>query len=170
MKNKKGPGLIIMLAFVMVAIGLVVGYGLGSNASPDTTTASLKSEDGLSIMSITENGEWRVLDTTYGKLRYPFAFSDIIEVEAFNEGALSELRFYAKIEGKKMLNYTIHFNDNEGIACGTLKLKDEIPVSVVFEDAPEGLKEDWLSTFYAVQETFNDVLKSMEENKKFSSD
>ncbi len=132
-----------------------------------TVVTNQPSKAALSIMSITEDGDWIVVETTYGVLRYPFAFSDVIEVEAFNEGETSQLRFYTKIEGQKIKNYTIHYNDNEGTAFGTLKKEKKIPLSVVFEEPPAELQEDWKTTFYAVQETFNDVLKSMEENEKF---
>jgi hypothetical protein len=35
---------------------------------------------------------------------------------------------------------------------------------------PEGINEDWEATFYAVQETFNDVLYSMGEYNSFTAE
>ncbi len=171
MKKKKDLGIIILLSFVMLALGIIIGYSLGSGneSAPAAGIGQITAKENLSIMSLTEEGEWMALETTYGVFRYPFAFSDVIEVEAFNEGGASQLRFYTKIEGRKIKNYTVHYNDNEGTACGILKMKEEIPVSVVFESYPESLPGDWLSTFNAVQETFNDILKSMMEDKNFSA-
>ncbi len=168
MKRRKIITLII--AVIMTVAGIAFGFALGRGSVPDDVSFSSQNEEGrLSIISTTESGDWVTVKTSFISLRYPFAFSDIIAVEAYNEGLASQLRFYANIDGKKTLNYVIYFNSNEGIPCGTLKLQGEIPVSVEFEKAPKKLSEDWLNTFYAVQETFNDVLKSMENNKSFVS-
>ncbi len=168
-KKKQSTVITVLLACILVVTGIIAGFALGRSTAPNDVIINSQTEDaGLSILSISENGEWITVKTSYITLRYPFAFSDIIEVEAFNEGTVSQLRFYSKMDGKRILNYIVHFNDNEGLPCGTLKLKQEIPVSVEFKEAPKKLSKDWLSTFYAVQETFNDVLKSMEENIKFS--
>ena len=227
MKKKKELVAVVLIAFVMIVIGILIGYSLAGksdnssvttsadisqlestsdssqteatadssqvqntadsseteqasdnsetaptvdNSQSETTVSSAQSsKDGLSIMSLTEDGDWIVVETSYGVVRYPFAFSDVIEVEAFNEGETSQLRFYTKIEGEKIKNYTIHYNaDDIGTAFGTLKQKNEIPLSVVFEEFPEDCSEEWMSTFYAVQETFNDILKSMQEDKNFT--
>lgn len=159
-----------LIAVIMAFAGIAVGFALGRGSVSDDVSISSGNEEGrLSIETTTQNGDWITVKTSFINFRYPFAFSDIIEVETYNEGLSSQLRFYANIDGKKLLNYVIYFNSNEGISCGTLKLQGEIPVSVEFEKAPKKLSEDWLNTFYAVQETFNDVLKSMEENKAFIS-
>lgn len=165
---KRRKILTLLTAIVMVVLGVAVGFVVGRDSVPDDVIVSSQTaDDGLSIMSTTESGEWVTVKTSYMTIRYPFAFSDIIEVEAYNEEFASQLRFYVYISGKKTLNYVIHFNSDEGLPCGTLKLQNDIPVSVEFKKASDRLSEDWLSTFYAVQETFNDVLKSMEENEKF---
>ena len=162
----------VLIACALVITGIIAGFALGSSSvkydNPDDAQTNLSSEkEELSIMSVTEDGDWVTVKTSYITLRYPFAFSDIIEVEAFNENSASQLRFYSEMDGKKILNYVIHFNDNEGTPCGTLDLKKEIPVSAEFKAPPKKLSKDWYSTFYAVQETFNDVLKSMSEDKAF---
>ena len=72
-----------------------------------------------------------------------------------------------KIEDKIIDAYTIYFNEPKGVPCGILKMSEEIPVTVEFENAPKKLDDDWLITFNAVQETFNDVLLSMSENNDF---
>lgn len=153
-----------LLAFVLVVIAAIVGFGIGHSTVQDDITTNPQTEEGLSILSVTESGEWVNVKTSFITFRYPFAFSDIIELEAFNEGSSSQLRIYSKLDGQRILNYIVHFNDNEGLLCGTLKLKEVIPVSVEFKEVPKKLPAEWVSTFSAVQETFNDVLKSMEEN------
>lgn len=169
MKRRKIITLII--AIIMTVAGIAVGFALGRGSVPDDVSFSSQNEEGrLSIISTTESGDWVTVKTSFISLRYPFAFSDIIAVEAYNEGLASQLRFYSNLDGKKTLNYVIYFNSNEGIPCGTLKLQGEIPISVEFEKAPKKLSEDWLNTFYAVQETFNDVIKSMEENGMIPAD
>lgn len=167
---KKRKMITVLLAGALVIIAVIAGIGIGSSMDKDDEITVPQTEGGLSIQSVTESGDWVTVKTSLITFRYPFAFSDIIEVEPFNSGVVSELRFYSKIDGKRILNYSILFNGSKGVPCGTLKNKEETPVSVEFEEAPKKLSDDWLNTFYAVQETFNDVLKSMEESKNFSVD
>ncbi len=174
-KKKLKIAVTALLAIVMVVAGVAAGYGLGRSSVYEATdvsadTQNVQSENnGLSIMSLKEDGEWIVLNTSFLTLRYPFAFSDIIEAEAYNDESGSQLRFYSVLDEKKVLNFIIHFNSNEGVLCGTLKLEQDIPVTVEFEEFPKKLSDDWQSTFYAVQETFNDVLDSMKDNDNFSA-
>ncbi len=164
-----------LVACVMTLTGIAVGFSMGRSAEPEAPYTSIgfqnendqNENNGLSVMSVTESGEWMIVKTSYITLRYPFAFSDIIDVEAYNDESVSQLRFYSNLDGKKILNYVIYFNSDEGIPCGTIKLNGEIPVSVELKDVPRKLSKDWASTYYAVQETFNDVLKSMKENSNF---
>ncbi len=168
----------IIVAVVCIAVGFLFGRVTGDDTVPDDATISNQpdesglnientTESDLSILSTTESDEWVTVETSFLTIRYPFAFSDVIEVDVYNDGLVSQLRFYANIDEKKILDYVIYFNSNEGMPCGTLKREKEIPVSVEFITAPDDLSEDWLNTFYAVQETFNDVLLSMEGNEKF---
>jgi len=66
--------------------------------------------------------------------------------------------------------FSINYNFDEGFRCGTLKLEDaeEIPVTVVFDEFPPDMAEEWQTAFFAAQETFNDVLFSMAENSNFT--
>ena len=173
----------IVVIFVSLAVifgGLIWIYFLKNartefpsdpNNSVESETVGDNNHVEYRIESTNEEGEWVVVKTTYGSFKYPFAFSDLIVIEAADLERSAQLRFFMKMDDNNVPIYTIHYNSGEGSLCGTLKLSDgaeSIPVTVVLADKPEDLSEDWRLTFYATQETFNDVLFSMAEDKNFS--
>lgn len=125
----------------------------------------------LQILSTTEDNSWVTVETTYGTFRYPFAFSDLITVKADSNDASASLQFTADVDGEMTVIYTIYYNEENGHPCGTLKLaedEDPVTVSVVFAELPADMPEASKPTFFATQETFNDVLTSMKEDSRFS--
>ena len=65
------------------------------------------------------------------------------------------------------LNQGINVKDE--LLVGHWTIGDTVyPVSAILY-APEGIRDDELLTFYAAQETFNDIMFSLEENKGFAS-
>ena len=124
----------------------------------------------LEIGESVEDGDAVVVSTTYGSVRYPFAFSDLIHFVAENDADHAMLEFTADIDDVEAPLYTIVFNGQEGILLGSMSIPDsEEPVPVYAElHAPEEeLEEGDLATFYAAQETFNDVVVSLGENEGF---
>jgi len=129
----------------------------------------------LEVVNSAEESAWVNVETTYGTFRYPAAFSDIVKVEGVTGEASAELKVLLVTDEGDLPVYTLYYNNEENstaIPCGKLKLDsetEEMLISVVFENAPEDLSADWQSTFYAVQETFNDVIFSMEEDSRFTA-
>lgn len=175
-KNKKFR--IIVLAFCVVLVLMTVACSSdeafedisGSAAASGVEDTGLPE---LKIISSTEGKEWVVVDTTYGTFRYSVAFADIMSVETVNQNNAAQLKFFAQIDGSNVLIYTIHYNANIGTPCGRLSLDDnhkDIPVFVEFEHISGSIHADWLSTYYAVEETFNDVIGSMSENSGFNAE
>lgn len=124
----------------------------------------------LKVISSTENDGSVDVETTYGKFSYPSAFADIMSVKAVSEEKTTALQFFSNIDGKEALIYTIYYNNDIGTPCGLYTFSEsgeEIVVSVVFENLPENISSDWISTFRATQETFNDVIESMDEDERF---
>ena len=154
-----------VLFVAAVAVLLVLFSGKDTNKPSPT----LEDTDKLIIMSIEEEGEWVILTSSYGKMRYPFAFSDVIKTEAVNYGEYSQLKFSADVSEKTVPIYTLNFNHDSGIPAGELILPvsgEKIGVSAEFFE-PEGLSEEEQSVFYAAAETFNDILDSFDENENF---
>lgn len=123
------------------------------------------------ILSTTEADGSVVIETTFGKSRYPAAFSDLITVKAQSGEASAGLQFFAQIDSKEIPVFTVHYGGNEGRPFGILSLSgdaDEITVAVAFADPPAGLSADGLTTFQAVQEVFNEINASMKEDSRFS--
>jgi len=125
----------------------------------------------LKIEATSESGSWIVVETTYGEVRYPYAFSELISVNATSSKDSAHLQFVAEINGEDVVVYTIYYNEEIGSRLGEFDLGGEVgrvSVSVVFETASDLIPEEWLSTFYATQETFNDVLTSIGEDIRFT--
>ena len=125
----------------------------------------------LTIGASERQGETMVVDTSYGEVKYPYAFSDLIGVEALNQGNQTALTFTARINGQAENLYSIWFNGADGLAAGSMDLQDgEAPVTVTLVIYSPGahLSGDYLTTFYATQETVNDVLSSLKENGNYT--
>lgn len=123
----------------------------------------------LEIEGIERDGEQMVITTSYCVLKYPFAFSDALRVEAENTDSGSTLAFSVVIGEEAYLVYALYFGGNEGTLLGSVTL-DGVSVSVYGEFAviPESLPEAGTATYYAVQETFNDIAASLRENAHFT--
>lgn len=164
----KLPIIIVACTLVIVA-AVIISFALLKNNSGFEESSTALPE--LKVLSTDESGDKVDVETTYVKLSFPYAFSDIISVKAVSEDKSASLQFISNIEGEAVTIYSIHFNSDEGIPCGALSLPEydaEISVSVVFADIPETISEDWVSTFQATQETFNDVITSMSEDDRFT--
>lgn len=125
----------------------------------------------LIINSEERQDEYVAVDTSYGSFKYPYAFSDLIHIDPVNDGEYSVLEFTAEINGITAKLFSFYFNYSDiGTDVGTVKLSggQNVNVSVEFYDPVEGLAGDDLTTFYAVKETFNDVLVSFAENDNFT--
>lgn len=124
----------------------------------------------LTIVSSEESEDFVIVETSYVTLKYPRSFSDLIGIEALNHGAYSELRFFADIRGNRAELYSLFFEHSAGHTVGTLVLDEtdrELSVTVDFYEPGDNLIPDDHITFYASQETANDVIVSLEENDNF---
>lgn len=117
---------------------------------------------GLSIQAVKEEGDRVLVETNYGTVEYPFAFSDVIQAEALNLGSATALELSADLGDGIYPMMRIWFNRDEGIPLGTLMLDgQEVTVSAQLYGAPKGLSQDRRNTFLAAQECFNDIVNSM---------
>ena len=177
---KKYLALLLALGTVMISAAACKDTGdieeQTGNSIGQTETEAAPEESGfpkLEVLSDKEDSNWVQVETTYGTFRYPAAFSDIIKVNTVTEKESAQLQVMLLTGEVELAVYTLYYNyegNDAAIPCGKLKLTDEseeMTVSVVFENAPESLSADWLSTFYAVQETFNNVIVSMAEDSRF---
>lgn len=176
-KNTKGKTpnkkrmLIAGCVIGVVALIIAACFFLGEDEKPvvyDPERGPLKE---LTISSPARQGETMVVDTSYGEVKFPYAFSDLIGVEALNQGNQTGLTFTCRIGGRTEELYTIWFNGSEGATAGSMDLQDgEAPVTVtlMFYNPSLDVTGDDLTTFYATQETVNDVLSSLEEGGHFT--
>ncbi|MBR5286574.1 MAG: hypothetical protein IKU30_06730 [Clostridia bacterium] len=111
------------------------------------------------------------VETTLCKISYSAAFSDVISVKPEGLNNCAKLNFYANLSSGETLIYSIIFGGEESTAFGKLQVnegKETINVYVSFYDAPANLDKDDKATFNATQETFNDVVSSLNDDPRFS--
>lgn len=140
-------------------------------AVPETTQAPTEPVK-LAIDVIEEQGDMMVVETTYCQLKYPFAFGDLIEVECINSGDTEALVFSVKLDLSSYRMFTITFGQTEGILLGTLltpNAEEPVPVYADLGQIDENLPENFVNTFYAAQESFNDVIGALMENENFTA-
>lgn len=176
MKKILSRVIICVLVFVLLFAFYSCKNDNGSNFSEVTgeQESNTEAETGilpeLKITSTDIQEELVVLETTYGVIKYSSAFKDIVIIETFNGGKSAQLDVTADIDGQNTLVYTIYYNSNNGTPFGKIfvpKMNERIILSVVFEEIDNEWSLDWQTTFYAVQETFNDIVESMKENDNY---
>lgn len=165
-----GVALIAVLGVVLLIWGI---SGLQKpDEQPDGQTGAPQSlPDELVIQTVEEQGDVVVVSTSYCTLKYPFAFSDLIHVDAVTGESGAALEFTTVLEGVEADLFTLHFGGEGNHLLGTLTLGEEkkaVDVWVTFHEVSDALSSNYYSTFYAAQETFNDVVVSLAENENFT--
>jgi hypothetical protein len=170
--NKPLVVLCCVLLAAIVAVGAGIGVLLSGGAElgilPEQTFPGEPLKE-LKIDAVQEQGNQVLVQTSYGTVCFPFAFSDVIQAEAKNLGGATALCFYAKIDRDTHKLLTLWFNRDEYIPIGTL-LVDGKEVSVTAElfEAPFGLEQGERNTFLAAQECFNEMVASLYEMEGFT--
>lgn len=173
--NSRGTGIpknrIIIITCVLVlvlAVLLVVAFLSAGNKNEGTGTQSSEPMEKMVLHTVEERGDAVYVTTSYGGFSYPYAYSDLMVMEPVNKTSYVGVAFFASIDGKNEPVYTLWINGRQGIPAGKLHVGDKTySVTVEMNDARKDLAEKYRSTFYAAQETLNDVLLSMEAGGYF---
>lgn len=162
------------ILLILIAILFIVGDNQkDSNKESTPQTSNVETATGhmdeLELLSVETVDSSVVITTNYGTMRYSAAFVDIMQVEVENLDACAQLVFSVLIDGAWHKIYALMINVKDELLVGHWTIGDTVyPVSAILY-APEGIRDDELLTFYAAQETFNDIMFSLEENKGFAS-
>ena len=173
--QKNSLMVICVVLGVVLALLIVIAVSLGQNKTPgtdetkDTTAGETPGENELLVESITEQKDVVIVVTTYGTVKYPYAFSDLLSVEAETFDEYAVLEFSATIGDKVHKLYKLIFNGEEGMPIGTLQKNGETYVITAEFYEMNGISGDGIITFNAAQETFNDVVNSLSENEGFTA-
>lgn len=133
----------------------------GSEQTQPTPSGGLSPETTVGENEIT-------VQTRYATLSYPVAFEEVIQVSTTNYGQADALEFAGDVFGTVVPLYTLWFNGDAGLPVGTLITEaGEIKITVEIHPAPDMTASE-LETFYAAQETVNQVLFSLAENEGFT--
>ena len=157
--------------WVLLVLGLSVLCGCSADQpgeTPDTNALQGDSDAEnklpvLTVIEMAEKGDVVSVTTTYGTFEYPAAFSDFMSVKSESAKNTSKLQFFANVNDEEILIYTMLFGGTEGLPLGTIQKTDwaePVVVTVLFPEEPIGLNESDLLTYYATQETFNNVMFS----------
>lgn len=171
-RNLWSPRKLLVLSCVLLAVALAIlavslGIMMGQESAPGGQAGQQIGK--LVIESVEEQGDQMVVSTSYCQVKYPYAFSDLIQVEAVNEEKGAALVFFSVIEGVRTDLYTISFGGTADIQLGTLKVgADTVAVRAQICKADEKLDQELQYVFVAAQETFNDVVASLSENSSFT--
>lgn len=125
----------------------------------------------LTVEGTEEQADLVLVKTSFCNVKYPFAFADLIRVKAQDEGNVATLEFSACITDVEYPMYVLRFGGSEGILLGTLTIPGEAAPREVYAEfcqADTAALGDHVGTFYAAQETFNDVVASLAENGGFT--
>jgi len=159
-----GAGAVLCVALVLMLVVLAGNKIHGKK--PNEGTSQMKE---LLVESVTEQEDTILVDTTYATVRYPYMFSDIMNVEAETYQDCAELVFTAEIDGKVFELYTLTFNGEEGMPVGTLRIDGETYVVTAQFHEVRGVSDDTAVTVHAAQDTLNDVVNSLSENEGFTA-
>ena len=104
-----------------------------------------------------------VVSTSYCAVAYPFAFSDIIHVAVGQEDHQEALVFSAYLNETEYPVYSLIFGDAGEVPLGTLTMEDGTVCAITAQifEVDSTIDADTLISIYAVQETVNDVIKSL---------
>lgn len=182
-KKKKCIAIIVaLLVCIILIVGLVkrLWNSEGDSAltlepSENDTMEEITEDPGTShleflIYSVEQEQDMMVVSTSYGQMRYPFAFSDLLMINPVNQMNNSSAEFCMRLNDQEYRAFEIIFNGEEGNLIGHIELEKDMPaepVYGVFYAPDESIAEGDLSTFYAVQEIFNDIVRSLGENENF---
>lgn len=174
-QQKRGSKSLLILILTAILAVLIVVALLIPKSTPDHPTGT-NSTTGLSaqmeqmvIHSIEEQGELVRINTSYGTVSYPFAYSDLITVDPVTETGRVGLAFQVNLNGNLVPIYTLWIHGDAGVICGLLDINGvTYPVRMEFMSVPENLDQGHLLTFYAAQETVNDVITSLKDNPNYS--
>ena len=158
---------------VLIVVGILVGGGV---LSPDQTQPSKEASTPaarpvLTVDSVAEQGDQMVVSSSYVTVQYPFAFSDLIKVTAVDTDERVQLEFKAVLEGKEYPMFALGFGGSEGTLLGTVdvdKTAMDVPVCLIFYSEDPDMDPGSRSSFYAAQESVNDVVASLTENEGFT--
>lgn len=181
-QNKRRLALILALilcaAMIFAACGEKTQEQPGAEQTqPEGTELPVKTEPQqtiprmtpLQVESITQQETMMLVKTNYCAVKYPYAFSDLITVEALQEQSCQVLLFCVTLEGTQYPLFALRFGDAEGIHVGSLKLPEtgeSVEVWAQLYEADKLVKQN--GTYIATQECINDVITALEEDPNFT--
>lgn len=166
--------LIAVLAAIIVVLAaalLINGNNPEKPAAPGETSSTTQTlpSDALVIESVIERGEEVVVTTNYCTVTFPYAFSDLVKVEAVNTKDKIALQFFALIDGVDHKLYELNFGGEGTMKIGYLHFAQRmVNVYGTVYTPDSSLTGDNRLAFIAAQETFNEVAFSLTENEHFT--
>lgn len=170
-------GVCCVLAVVLaVLIGVVVtvldadspsdqgGSSSTSSSSVPKGAASIKE---LVVETIEEQGKSMIVTTSYGVIKYPVGFSELIHIDTESFADHTRMNFSTVVDGETVPLYTLYFNKYTGVSIGSMLVDGTVYAVTAEVYDLDQVDEDHILSCQAAQETFHDVIVSLEENEGF---
>lgn len=120
--------------------------------------------DPPSSFAVLENENKVVIRTEYFELELPNTFAETILVDPVDYFDRYALEFKAKTLSETVPLYTVWIGHKTGTVLGVLHDNDtDKIVCIEFHNPPKSLTESELNTFYAAQETANDIIEMLND-------
>lgn len=106
-----------------------------------------------------------IISSKYFDFSIPNTFAEVLSIEPVDYGEEYALEFYTQIWSQNIPLYTLWVGRNAGVVLGTLPINNDVSkiVSIEFYDSPAELSDSGQNTFFAAQETSNDVVQSLSD-------
>ena len=150
--NKMKKSYIAVLTIALAFMVAACSGGQGTNPNSN----SIATEDNVTITHVEDR---MLIQTAYGEIAYPYAFSDVIKVNTKKINAVTEYIFVLVTDDFSEELYTVSFGEGKGVLIGKTSENVEVYMEAYLTEKP--LSEDTETTFYAAQETINDVIASI---------
>ena len=157
---KKIKKYIILLTCCLLFTACVEGKG-----SQSENVISGNEQQSEYTVDLKQEGEYMVIETQYGEIRYPYAFFDIIAVKKVERDGVLELKFDFETEDCSEEMYVLTIGTENGTKIGAVKDTD---IFVHVYEQKTKLNDDNQKSFFAAQETVNDVIASVYQWENFT--
>ena len=156
-KNKAAIWIVIAVVILLVSIFVLDPFSLVQKLQKETGVI-----DDKMIFNISEQNHMVIVATEYGKIQYSFAMSDVIRIVPIRYSDHASFEFRGILGDEEALLYTLWIGKDQGTPAGFATDRSGNLHETYFEmaKAPKGLQESDRNTFYAAQETINDVLST----------
>ena len=154
---KKIIKLIVLSIFCVMLVACV--------SNKNDTSATIQDQQEETKVEIQLDEENMLIETMYGNIKYPYAFSDLIRVNRVENKGSVKITFSVTTDDFSAEIYEVSFGEGTGMKLGAIN-GTHVFVNIV--ELQQNITENEKNIFYAAQETVNDVIASIMQWENFT--